>query len=141
MKKIVLLLTVILIYMTSYSQNIIAYDYDDSGNRIARYVVVLKTSKVDTSGKTDIKEYKGLLGKQNVSVFPNPTQGIINVQFTEIPAEVTILEIYDMNGRIIHTVVLNGTSSIIDLSGQSSGTYIMIIRSGTLKSEWKVIKE
>ena len=72
----------------------------------------------------------------NYSIFPNPTQGIINVR---IPEEIKKyeIEIFDINGRslIQSTITLNNNQ--IDLSALQKGIYFIMIK---MKNKTKVEK-
>jgi hypothetical protein len=51
------------------------------------------------------------------------------------------IRVYDSNGKAIIQKTVNEPSSGINLSGEPSGIYILSIRIGSNKKEWKVIKE
>ena len=70
------------------------------------------------------------------SVYPNPFNPFTNIQFTvEKKANVSI-QIYDINGRFIETIVnkkySSGTYSIkFDANNYASGLYFYRLKSGT----------
>ncbi len=66
--------------------------------------------------ETDIKN----LQNTQISIFPNPTNGIINIETQEQIEKITIL---DISGKII----LETTNTEIDLSKQKTGTYFVKI--------------
>ncbi|TVR84196.1 MAG: PKD domain-containing protein, partial [Saprospirales bacterium] len=59
-------------------------------------------------------------------LFPNPSSGLFTLEFSEMPGDVR-LRIYDIRGRIIQDKPWSESSSrqIIDLTGYSSGTYLL----------------
>ena len=74
---------------------------------------------------------------ESVFVYPNPTNGIINVRgITNFN-----YKIYSYNGQLIKANT--STDNTIDLSGQKSGLYIVMISntSGSSVSQLKVIKK
>jgi hypothetical protein len=60
------------------------------------------------------------------NVYPNPTQGILNLQLTQ---EASIL-IFDLSGRKLMDILNAIGNRQIDLSGYKSGSYLLEIRSG-----------
>ncbi len=67
----------------------------------------------------------GIENLQNtqISIFPNPTNGIINVETQEQIEKITVL---DITGKLI----LETTNTEIDLSKQKTGTYFLKIETG-----------
>lgn len=55
-------------------------------------------------------------------LFPNPTDGIIEIQLKELRGSDRI-EILDLQGRVVYTKNLNNTSTQIDLSALANGAY------------------
>lgn len=61
-----------------------------------------------------------------VSVFPNPTQGILYLQATKAPDAPIHFNLYDLNGRMVREVVLSGTGTVtVDLSELNAGIYFL----------------
>ena len=64
--------------------------------------------------------------KQGVQVFPNPSSGLIHLNFTtESLSEDSILRINDITGRQIAAFILTEVDVTIDLSQYPSGIYII----------------
>jgi hypothetical protein len=66
---------------------------------------------------------------QDLTIYPNPTNGIFNIN---LPADkIEELTITDMNGRIIHSMKNNETyyHQLVDLTGYAKGTYIIQLKS------------
>jgi len=62
-----------------------------------------------------------------IGVFPNPTTGKINVQFSEIKAN-TFIQVYDMNGNLIfekRNLSAADKKVEVDLSDKAKGTYFI----------------
>lgn len=69
---------------------------------------------------------------RNVSVFPNPTSGMLNVQFAEMPAKTTHLTVVNTVGQVVlvkQQVMELNTS--LDLTGLPKGLYLLHLQSGT----------
>lgn len=81
-------------------------------------------------------------------VYPNPTDNIINIQFTNNYSPITEIRVYDMYGKILDVVRANNYSSMpsemmqIDLSRFASGVYfIKALSDGNVIGVRKVLKQ
>ena len=54
-----------------------AYGYDDAGNRLSRTTILFKSGG-------DTVESKATVGKHIISIFPNPTQGLLKETITNL---------------------------------------------------------
>ena len=61
----------------------------------------------------------------NVVVYPNPTNGTLQIQHSEFLIQ--NVEVYDAYGKMLHVVNVNDNSATIDLSDYASGTYFVKI--------------
>ncbi|PQB04995.1 T9SS type A sorting domain-containing protein [Aureitalea marina] len=59
-----------------------------------------------------------------IQVFPNPTDGMVNIQLPE-GLDGRQLQVYDQLGRLLKSISLEGTNSRINLSDLSSGVYFL----------------
>ncbi|MBA3666023.1 MAG: T9SS type A sorting domain-containing protein, partial [Bacteroidetes bacterium] len=75
-----------------------------------------------------------LMGLESVSVYPNPTPGIITVSTNERSANI---ELYNVNGALVYSVKCMNNKQEIDLSKFQNGIYFL--RCGT--SVKKIVKE
>lgn len=73
-----------------------------------------------------------------VTIYPNPTQSIINIK-----SENTIksIQLYDVQGRLLQTTLINETSSYIDISDKSNGIYFLKITSDKGIKVERIVKE
>ena len=81
----------------------------------------------------------------NITLYPNPTTGMVNVQFTMNnvqlgDAEIQVLDVY---GRLLQTVeTCHGASLQIDLSHYATGIYfVRWVNGGKVMAVRKVVKE
>ena len=74
----------------------------------------------------------------NLKISPNPTNGKFTIQTT---INNYLLSITNIQGDIIYKSEITNPKSEIDLSGQSSGVYIVSIKSGEKVYHQKLIKE
>lgn len=128
------------------AQTPIQYSYDNSGNRILRKVITLKSAKVLPDSTNISKKgkdiYEDNLGNKKIIIYPNPTKGELRVDignYEDTP--VSGLSIYDISGKLIIKKSQVNQSTILDLFPYPSGTYVMIIYIGNEKAEWKILKE
>ena len=61
----------------------------------------------------------------NVVVYPNPTNGMVQIQHSEFLIQ--NVEVYDAYGKMLNVVNVNDNSATIDLSDYASGTYFVKI--------------
>jgi len=74
----------------------------------------------------------------NISVYPNPSKGILNVT---LPANTgkTTLHLNDIQGRRILTKETSNTNEVLNIDNFSDGVYILTIENGALKTTKKII--
>lgn len=82
----------------------------------------------------------------NLSIFPNPIEGKLNIEFIPANSSAVIYEIYDITGRLIlhrseNVVAYSNTKKELDLTNFDNGSYILYISQNELKSVHKIIKQ
>jgi hypothetical protein len=85
--------------------------------------------------KVKIKE-----GKDIISVYPNPANGILTIE-AEGYAKGNILSIIDMKGRELVHKELSGSKTQIDIGNLSNGVYFLKFKNDKFIEVKKVIKE
>jgi endonuclease/exonuclease/phosphatase family metal-dependent hydrolase len=76
----------------------------------------------------------------NIEIFPNPTNGHISIDLTELKQPIE-LKITDLNGKVIQSGFYK-ENQLIDLNFEgSAGTYLLILESGNNKSATRLIKK
>jgi len=153
MKIINLIIISVFATVQVFSQAIshVEFAYDDAGNRTTRQVIYLKSQKADSTQQlkegffqqnTDSVEFKGTFGNREVSIFPNPTKGILTIAIAnreeESPAR---LELFSLAGEMILQQSIRQGQTTVDLSGHPAGTYLLKISSAAGGQTWKIIKE
>lgn len=79
--------------------------------------------------------------KTKIAIYPNPSNGVLNVQYNDIP----VSKIYVVNvlGQVIKSVKVDstdsGTSQSIDMSGEANGVYIVNVATDQTSSNYKVV--
>ncbi len=148
MKKIILLLIIAGISNILSAQTTYEFGYDNTGNRILRHVVELRhtqtnnnSNNANNSDSTTLPQ-TATMGDMQISVMPNPTAGNLQISITNLPEAVQGgITVWDLNSKEIYKQDGIYATNKIDLSKQQKGIYMMQIRVGSKKSEWKVVKE
>jgi len=63
------------------------------------------------------------ISKNHVSIYPNPTNGMINISLENMQQN-TSIQIYDLMGGKVFQSKLNTNQTQLDLNGHASGTYL-----------------
>lgn len=83
-----------------------------------------------------------LNGDHKITVYPNPTKGELKIDITNLCGENQgMIMLTDIQGRIIYKNENLNQSSILDLSSQASGNYLLKVMIDGKSSEWVVGKE
>ncbi len=75
------------------------------------------------------------------SIYPNPSEGLFNLNYTGANTAATI-EVIDVTGRVVYNErgqLANGTVRSIDLKGLSAGTYTVRLTAGNERSEQRLM--
>jgi Secretion system C-terminal sorting domain len=77
------------------------------------------------------------------SIYPNPSEGIFNIQYSDRKNKIKGYEVYDMQGiKIISRVnTSNDNTDIIDLREYPAGAYLLVLDINGKKLEKKIIKK
>ncbi|HLN21163.1 MAG TPA: T9SS type A sorting domain-containing protein [Bacteroidales bacterium] len=84
----------------------------------------------------------GVIEKEKMIAYPNPTDGMINIEFSDIPLSDAEIEVFNINGQKILSEKVNGSGSFvmqIDLSNQPAGMYF--IRNFLTGRRMMIVKE
>ncbi|NNK79944.1 MAG: T9SS type A sorting domain-containing protein, partial [Flavobacteriales bacterium] len=76
-------------------------------------------------------EFKSSMNSFKVDLFPNPSDGLMNLTYKSHKGEVSIIRIVDMFGKIIHSENVIGSGNMmnieLELTGLAIGNYILSI--------------
>jgi hypothetical protein len=76
----------------------------------------------------------------NFSVFPNPAKNVINFS-NDTNAVVSLVEMTDLNGRVIKSQKVNATEGQISISDLATGMYMMKITTDQGVATKKIVKQ
>ena len=60
----------------------------------------------------------------SISVYPNPSNGNVNINCNN---NIKSVQLFDVQGRLLETDLINQTNTVIDISGKSKGVYFLKI--------------
>jgi uncharacterized protein YceK len=106
------------------------YDHGSYGRGLSDPMSISITSNVGL---------KDILSKSNVSMYPNPTRGILNVNLTGYKSEVIKMTVCDSRGRVVMAKEILKKSNLFDLSNLAKGIYVVELKNGINKSSSKII--
>lgn len=146
LKSIVLIVCAI-IFPNCLAQNVtVHYIYDESGNRINRTLV---TAKAEQDGRciadNEFAENQSLAlnitDDNGIAVYPNPTDDKFTVALSESTGEAYHISLFNMMGVLVEEHDVMASSNLVfNLTGRSSGTYLLNIVSDGKSRTWKVVK-
>lgn len=132
---------------------VIKYEYDAAGNRVKRYEPSsqqpARQMNIDDDEQTiDIFDeqttgiYEEELPEMKISVTPNPTNGILQVQISHAETlQGAEIRLYSPQGTLIRQVDNLSEITTLDISSQPNGIYIMqVVLDNKEISTWKIIK-
>jgi hypothetical protein len=80
--------------------------------------------------------------KSITSLYPNPTEGKVQISFSEILKGETKLRVYNLVGELIsEKIISNSTTTSLDLSSKASGIYILEISNQKGNTRMKITKK
>lgn len=130
-----------------FGQTTFAFTYDDSGNRTARTILLLKRA-ITANSETELQmpEYKHEqieenIGSSIVKIYPNPTDGLLNIELHNKNGQKTFIRLYNVNGKMLIDKIVYDQNTVIDLSEQPAGIYILNVTIENKTMEWKIIKD
>jgi photosystem II stability/assembly factor-like uncharacterized protein len=78
---------------------------------------------------------------KNVSVFPNPSKGLVNVEVSKANGSNIAINIFDTMGRVVYTKSSALSATQLDLNNLANGVYMMQVQTGENISMRKIVIE
>jgi len=91
-------------------------------NGICQQSVTITQSVISCIG---LEEYNG--SKQEMIIFPNPSNGMVSVKFTSL-GEKSSVQIMNVTGQAVYTEEVKDTNAILNLKGLAKGVYFLQLR-------------
>ena len=152
MKYFFLVIFSLVIYALPAQDYRVSYEYDTSGGRTSRKIkeIVLPQSRSFFEVEQPIQE-DDIVSLEDadvneVKIYPNPTKGSLTIELTgsvfDIQGAIAPeIALYDASGRQLQNQRTEVSLFQLDLSSYSPGWYLLIIRGGAERQEYKIIKE
>lgn len=145
MKPIIVLCSIVFfisISQISLAQSV-SFSYDGAGNRISRTYEEegggLKSLLMSDSLEIVEEEIENLISEKT-RIFPNPTTGVITIDFVSEDEDVFHISVTNLNGyQLINKRIFEGENEL-DISMYPPGTYMIIIYSEQVSSKWIIQK-
>ncbi len=140
---IILILT---LFTTTVFSQTIEYTYDPAGNRVQRGVMMLAPPNADNALQAGAEETakaaeeKTTIADGEVRIFPNPTDGEIQIVVGRTIESATV-QLFDLSGKLLKEAPLRGMQHSLDLTNYVAGQYILIIQGRGYWQEWRIIKQ
>ena len=141
-KAAMLLLACCVLFGSTECFAAIKYKYDAAGNRTQRYYEAPKNAKMANADEQTTDIYEEELPEMKISITPNPTKGILQVQITNAETlQGAEIRLYNPQGTLIRQFHNLSETTTLDISNQADGIYIMqIVLENKEISTWKIIK-
>jgi len=131
MKKTIIILSFLTLIGTLWAVDV-QFLYDANGSRTDRIIVPFSKKSYPS---------EDVIANSKISVYPNPTMGLMKVDITNLSDENTAyITVMEITGRMIWEKTVSGSVEI-NLSDHATGAYLMNIKIGKETSFWKIIKE
>jgi len=144
MKHYYLLISFLSLFsIAGMSQNMVSYAYDNAGNRISRKIVALNSNpshiKNDSVAPAPVVD---LLGERKITVYPNPTQGMLGVEITGGDDKDQLqISLYNADGKQLQNRQVESGTNPVNMNAYPSGWYILRVQAGEKRMEFKIIKQ
>ena len=80
--------------------------------------------------------------KNEVSVYPNPSNGIFNLNFKDLIKDEVLINIYNQLGQLLFTdIIVNTNDYVLNINNFSDGHYLVKITIGEITKSYKIIKK
>jgi hypothetical protein len=136
-----LFIFLLVLSLSAMSQNMVSYAYDYAGNRISRKVVSLNSnpSHVKAAEPAPVVDE---LGERKITVYPNPTKGVLAVEITggDDKDEIRLI-VFSAQGVQLQNVKVGATTTPVNMSTYPGGWYILRVSAGSKVTEFKIIKQ
>jgi hypothetical protein len=152
MRKILLIISLFCALQTVQPQ--IQFAYDEAGNCVLKYkTVVMSAPRANAPSNnapdtdesvqsSDNVKVEDMIGNIKITLFPNPTKGLLQLEFENKSAETTVnYTLTDINGKYIAGGKRADNPLNLNLSNYAAGAYLLRITINGKKEIYKIIKQ
>jgi len=128
---------------------IIPSNFTDISNLVTTYFSDCNSISLKSTRLENENSYPNLISDAEIQVlnsfipniYPNPTEGIVNVGGVPIDAnQKSVIQVFDVTGKLVFTDNISSNNYSFDLSSQHRGIYIVKISNGSNFKILKIIK-
>ena len=80
-----------------------------------------------------------LLSQNNVNLYPNPTDGLLNINFDNYNSEVVNMQIIDLTGKVVKNGAFTNSFNKVDVSNLNKGIYFVKLQNGIFNESYKIV--
>jgi hypothetical protein len=133
------------VFIVAFSNQVIAqetvvFEYDNAGNRILRTL-----QAIEKNLEADILHFENPFTEINIElhakVYPNPTQGILNIEINlaeTLPVTITLV---DQQARQVLKTEISENAETLNLAHLAPGTYFLRLHNTEKKLVYQIIKQ
>lgn len=130
------------------AQSNINFAYDAAGNRVSRTISLGSTkSAIGGDGIVEFETVKNFftetLAEKKIKIYPNPTRGLLRVDilgYEDLNKNSTI-QVFTNAGTLLYKTVALSQTTVINMTNEPTGLYLMVIIIEGERSTWKIIKQ
>ncbi len=105
-----------------------------TGNRDS---YIMKLSGTNSAAITDFTNETNT----NITMYPNPTNGIVTIDFGQNNLTQTNLQLIDVLGKVVYNGPVTSQLTTLNLNGYSNGVYIIQFSNQEERQTYKLVKE
>lgn len=95
-----------------------------------------------TNQETLTKPVIDKLLSHDITIFPNPTQGKLVINITNLSSDVlALVSVYDISGKTFFSSHARDVSTEIDISDKPANVYFLKIEISGKNTVWEIIKQ
>ena len=145
MKRFYFSVFALLICFSAFGQGNLVFDYDASGNCTRKYRTVVLASPAPARHNADSEEnaqpQTDIIGNLKVTVFPNPTEGLLKVVIDGANEQNFRFTLIDINGKVLQQFTSQNFENEINLTAYTAGIYILQMFADNWQSVFQIIKK
>jgi hypothetical protein len=75
-----------------------------------------------------------------LGVYPNPVTNTVQVSIAATDYSKSYIKLFDLNGHLLKMIVPSGQTTLVDMTQQSKGIYMMEIFDGKQRTVQKIVR-
>lgn len=117
--------------ITSFGDGEYTYSYTDPASHTGRvYYRIRQTDKDGRSTYSQIMILNNQQGGSTVTAYPNPTDGMVNLNVTDRRLMNTVARLYNSDGRELQQIYIRQSVTPVSLTGYVKGAYFLRLSNG-----------